>query len=100
MMKKRALISVSDKTGIVEFAKELMELGFEIISTGGTRKALEENGIEVIGISEVTGFPEILDGRVKTLHPMFMVDYWQNMMNQDHMKQLKEHNIEPIHLVV
>ena len=68
-MTKRALISVSDKTGIVEFAKGLKEAGFDIISTGGTSKTLQENGIEVIGISEVTGFPEILDGRVKTLHP-------------------------------
>ena len=68
-MTKRALISVSDKTGIVEFAKGLKEAGFDIISTGGTSKTLQENGVEVIGISEVTGFPEILDGRVKTLHP-------------------------------
>ena len=68
-MIKRALISVSDKTGIVEFAGELAKRGVTIISTGGTHKALEAAGISVTGISEVTGFPECLDGRVKTLHP-------------------------------
>ena len=66
---KRALISVSDKTGIVEFTKELVELGFEVLSTGGTKKTLEESGITVKGVEEITGFPEILEGRVKTLHP-------------------------------
>ena len=68
-MKKRALVSVSDKTGIVESCKTLAELGYEIISTGGTFKVLKEAGLPVIGISDVTGFPECLDGRVKTLHP-------------------------------
>ena len=68
-MKKRALISVSDKSGVVELAKELEALGYEIISTGGTHKILAENGVKVIGISDITGFPECLDGRVKTLHP-------------------------------
>ena len=65
----RALISVSDKTGVVGFAQNLEKLGVEIISTGGTKKVLEEAGVKVIGISEITGFPECLDGRVKTLHP-------------------------------
>ena len=68
-MKKRALVSVSDKAGIVEFCKGLVENGFEIISTGGTAKALKDAGLKVIGISDITGFPECLDGRVKTLHP-------------------------------
>ena len=68
-MKKRALVSVSDKTGIVEACKTLNELGYEIISTGGTFKVLKEAGLNVINISDVTGFPECLDGRVKTLHP-------------------------------
>jgi len=68
-MKKRALISVSDKTGITDFAKELHELGFELISTGGTKKAIQDSGIPVMSVSEVTGFPEILEGRVKTLNP-------------------------------
>ena len=65
----RALVSVSDKTGLVPFVKALQEMGWEIISTGGTSRLLQENNIKTIGISEVTGFPEILDGRVKTLHP-------------------------------
>ncbi|HOS68757.1 MAG TPA: bifunctional phosphoribosylaminoimidazolecarboxamide formyltransferase/IMP cyclohydrolase, partial [Bacillota bacterium] len=68
-MIKRALISVSDKTGIVDLARELAKQGVEIISTGGTAKALADAGIKVIGISDITGFPECLDGRVKTLHP-------------------------------
>ena len=66
---KRALVSVSDKTGVVEFAKALSDMGIEIISTGGTAKALSEAGVKVTGISEVTGFPEMMEGRVKTLHP-------------------------------
>lgn len=69
MGKKRALISVSNKDGIVELAKELVQLGFEIVSTGGTKQALKDGGVPVIGISDVTGFSEILEGRVKTLHP-------------------------------
>ena len=68
-MKKRALISVSDKTGIVDFAKRLAKLGYEIISTGGTYRVLKEAGLELMQIDELTGFPECLDGRVKTLHP-------------------------------
>ena len=67
---KRALVSVSDKTNLVSFVQNLVELGYEIISTGGTKKTLEEAGMNVIAIDEVTGFPEILEGRVKTLHPM------------------------------
>ncbi|MEE9365353.1 MAG: bifunctional phosphoribosylaminoimidazolecarboxamide formyltransferase/IMP cyclohydrolase, partial [Dehalococcoidales bacterium] len=66
----RAIISVSDKAGVAEFANGLARLGFEIFSTGGTRKAMAEAGVPVKSISEITGFPEILDGRVKTLHPM------------------------------
>ena len=67
----RALISVSDKTGVVEFAKGLRTLGWEVIATGGTMKLLADSGVEVINISDVTGFPEICDGRVKTLHRLF-----------------------------
>jgi phosphoribosylaminoimidazolecarboxamide formyltransferase/IMP cyclohydrolase len=66
---KRAIISVSDKTGVVEFAKSLSQMGVEIISTGGTAKALSAGGVSVISIDSVTGFPEMMDGRVKTLHP-------------------------------
>jgi phosphoribosylaminoimidazolecarboxamide formyltransferase/IMP cyclohydrolase len=77
---KRALISVSDKTGVVEFAKALTELGYEVVSTGGTSKALSEAGVPVIGISDVTGFPEILEGRVKTLHPAVHGGIWQKVL--------------------
>ena len=67
---KRALVSVSDKTNLVPFVQNLIELGYDIISTGGTKKSLEEAGMNIISIDEVTGFPEILEGRVKTLHPL------------------------------
>ncbi|MBR1442460.1 MAG: bifunctional phosphoribosylaminoimidazolecarboxamide formyltransferase/IMP cyclohydrolase [Firmicutes bacterium] len=96
----RALISVSDKTGIVEFAKKLNELNIEIISTGGTYKAIKEAGIPVTGISEVTGFPECLDGRVKTLHPNIHAGLLAMRSNEEHMKQLKELNIDTIDMVV
>lgn len=97
---KRALISVSDKKGIVEFAKALREFGVEIISTGGTFTALKNAGIEVKSVSEVTGFPEILDGRVKTLHPAVHAGILAVMDNAAHREQLQKHNIEPIDLVV
>lgn len=99
-MLKRALISVSDKEGIVEFAKELRSLDIEIISTGGTASLLKENGIEVIGIFEVTGFPECLDGRVKTLHPKIHGGLLAIRGNSEHMKQIEELGIEPIDIVV
>lgn len=95
----RALISVSDKTGIVEFAKKLQELGVEIISTGGTHKTLENAGLKVIGISEVTGFPECLDGRVKTLHPSIHAGLLAMRNNPEHMKQLHELKIDTIDIV-
>jgi len=97
---KRALISVSDKTGIVEFAKELLSLGIEIISTGGTASLLEKNGVKVTGISDITGFPECLDGRVKTLHPKVHGGLLAIRSNPDHMKQINELGIEPIDMVV
>lgn len=96
----RALISVSDKTGIVEFSRELVNLGVEIISTGGTAKALEDADIPVIGISEVTGFPECLDGRVKTLHPNIHAGLLAMRSNEEHMKQLEELQVTPIDIVV
>ncbi|WP_330404408.1 bifunctional phosphoribosylaminoimidazolecarboxamide formyltransferase/IMP cyclohydrolase [Vallitalea okinawensis] len=96
----RALISVSDKTGIVDFAKSLEKLGVEIISTGGTAQKLKEADVKVIGISEVTGFPECLDGRVKTLHPNIHAGLLAMRGNKEHMSQLDELNIEPIDLVV
>jgi phosphoribosylaminoimidazolecarboxamide formyltransferase/IMP cyclohydrolase len=96
----RALISVSDKTGIVEFAKELESLGIEIISTGGTHKTLQDAGIKVTGISQVTNFPECLDGRVKTLHPNIHAGILAMRSNPYHMKQLSDLNIETIDIVV
>ena len=97
---KRALISVSDKTGIVEFAKGLNKLEVEIISTGGTAKLLKEAKIPVIEVSEYTGFPEMLDGRVKTLHPKIHGGLLALRNNPDHMKQLKKENIGLIDMVV
>lgn len=99
-MIKRALISVSDKTGIVEFAGELQKLGVEIISTGGTAKTLGDAGIKVINISDITGFPECLDGRVKTLHPKVHGGLLAMRSNPEHMKQIKELGIDTIDMVV
>ncbi|GAA0470440.1 bifunctional phosphoribosylaminoimidazolecarboxamide formyltransferase/IMP cyclohydrolase [Alkalibacillus silvisoli] len=100
MENKRALISVSDKSGIVDFAKQLTELGFDIISTGGTKKALEEAGFNVISISEITHFPEIMDGRVKTLHPNVHAGLLAKRRDDNHMTALKDQAIEAIDLVV
>lgn len=99
-MKKRALISVSDKTGIVELAKEIVACGYEIISTGGTAVALKNAGISVIGISDITGFPECLDGRVKTLHPNVHAGLLAMRSNPEHMAQLEELNINTIDMVI
>lgn len=96
----RALISVSDKTGIVEFAKDLAGLGVEIVSTGGTAAKLKEAGLDVIGISEVTGFPECLDGRVKTLDPHIHAGILAMRSNEEHMKQIADLKVTPIDLVV
>lgn len=98
MTVKTALISVSDKTGLLEFARGLVELGVRIISTGGTAKAIMEAGIPVQKVSEVTGFPEILDGRVKTLHPSVHGGILARR-TQDHLEQLEKHNINTIDLV-
>lgn len=99
-MIKRALISVFDKTGIVEFAKELSKLGVEILSTGGTAKSLKQAGIKVKDVSEYTGFPEMMDGRVKTLHPKIHGGLLALRDNKEHMKQAKENKIEMIDMVV
>lgn len=99
MTKKRALISVSDKNGITDFARELVSLGFELISTGGTKKALQEQGIPVLSVSDVTGFPEILEGRVKTLNPFIHGGLLAKQDDEAHQKQLEEHGIEPIQIV-
>lgn len=95
----RAFLSVSDKTGIVDFAKGLVELGFEVLSTGGTKRALSEAGVPVTGVSEITGFPECLDGRVKTLHPKIHAGILAMRSNPEHMEQLKKLEIEPIDVV-
>ncbi|MDE5977164.1 MAG: bifunctional phosphoribosylaminoimidazolecarboxamide formyltransferase/IMP cyclohydrolase, partial [Turicibacter sp.] len=96
---KRALISVSDKTNLISFVTNLVELGYEIISTGGTKKALEDAGMKVIAIDEVTGFKEILEGRVKTLHPMVHGGLLAKREDAHHQQQVKENNIEYIDLV-
>ena len=98
-MSKRALVSVSDKTGLVDFVKGLQELGWEIIATGGTQKLLESSGVHTIGISEVTGFPEICDGRVKTLHPKVHGGILARRDVPEHMATLKENGISTIELV-
>jgi phosphoribosylaminoimidazolecarboxamide formyltransferase/IMP cyclohydrolase len=100
MKAKRALISVSDKTGIVDFAKALHEQGVEILSTGGTAKALQEAGVPTIEVSQFTGSPEILDGRVKTLHPKIHGGLLYLRGDKEHEKQAKAHGIEPIDIVV
>jgi phosphoribosylaminoimidazolecarboxamide formyltransferase / IMP cyclohydrolase len=97
---QRALISVSDKTGLVPFCKELAGLGVEIVSTGGTAKLLASEGIPVVEISQYTGFPEMMDGRVKTLHPKVHGGLLHLRDNEEHVAQAKEHGIQPIDLVV
>jgi phosphoribosylaminoimidazolecarboxamide formyltransferase/IMP cyclohydrolase len=95
----RAIISVSDKTGVTDFAKNLSQLGFEVFSTGGTKKALAAAKVPVKSVSEITGFPEILDGRVKTLHPMVHGGILANRKIAAHMEELARHNIGEINLV-
>src|SRR5689334_7363198 len=96
----RALISVSDKTGIVEFAQELRSFGVEIISTGGTAKTLRDAGIDVLDVSDITGFPEMMDGRVKTLHPKIHGGLLALRGNSEHVAAMDEHGIQPSDLVV
>jgi len=97
---KRALLSVSDKTGLVEFARGLNDLGIELISTGGTAKTLAEAGLPILGISDITHFPEMLDGRVKTLHPAVHGALLADRSKPDHMETIAAHGITPIDLVV
>ncbi|WP_086347290.1 bifunctional phosphoribosylaminoimidazolecarboxamide formyltransferase/IMP cyclohydrolase [Candidatus Enterococcus clewellii] len=99
MTKKRALISVSDKTGVADFAKRLAALGVEIISTGGTKTMLEQAGIPTIGIEEVTNFPEMMDGRVKTLHPKIHGGLLGRRDIPEHMAAMNDHDIQPIDIV-
>jgi phosphoribosylaminoimidazolecarboxamide formyltransferase / IMP cyclohydrolase len=98
-MKRRALVSVSDKQGVAEFARRLSEMGFEIISTGGTARALSEAGLDVVPVSDVTGAPEILGGRVKTLHPKIHGGILADLEDPDHVTELVEQDIGPIDLV-
>src|SRR5438067_11384321 len=95
----RALISVSDKTGVVDFARALAGFGIELVSTGGTRKTLSEAGLKVLDVSTLTGFPEMMDGRVKTLHPAVHGGLLARRDNSEHLKAMQEHGIRPIDLV-
>jgi len=97
---QRAIISLSDKTGIQELAKGLQDFGVEILSTGGTAKVLRESGLKVMDVSEYTGFPEMLDGRVKTLHPKVHGGLLGIRDNPVHVRKMKEHGIQPIDMVV
>src|SRR5450755_3157556 len=97
---QRVLLSVTDKTGIVEFARELSGLGAELISTGGTARLIREAGVPVRDVAEVTGFPEMLDGRVKTLHPKIAAGILAMRSRADHMEAIGRHGIAPIDMVV
>ena len=97
---RRALISVSDKTGLVDLARGLAARGFELVSTGGTAKALEQAGLPVIGISDVTGFPEMMDGRVKTLHPLVHGGILARRAHPADLASAAAHSITLIDLVV
>src|ERR1700739_307058 len=96
----RAILSVTDKTGLVDFARKLSTLGIELISTGGTAKLLRDSGIAVKDISDLTGFPEMLDGRVKTLHPKVHGGILHRREDPRHVAAVKEHGIQPIDMVV
>src|SRR5205085_7761891 len=97
---QRAILSVTDKTGLVELARKLAELKVELVSTGGTAKLLRDSGITVKDISDLTGFPEMLDGRVKTLHPKVHGGILHRREDPRHVAALKEHDIQPIDMVV
>ena len=97
---ERAIISVSDKEGIVDFSKKLVERGVEIVSTGGTASLLQKNGIRTLSVSDVTGFPEMLDGRVKTLHPKVFAGLLARRDVPEHMDQIKKMGIDKIDMVV
>src|SRR5947209_3545160 len=97
---RRALISVSDKTGIIDFAQELRRFGIEIISTGGTAKTLRDAGLDVRDVADITGFPEMMDGRVKTLHPKIHGALLGVRDNPAYVTAMKTHRIEPIDMVV
>ena len=98
-MRKQALLSVSDKVGIVDFARGLVSKGYHILSTGGTAKLLAKEGVEVEEVADYTGFPEMLDGRVKTLNPKIHAGILARRPIPEHMAALKEHGIDPIDIV-
>jgi phosphoribosylaminoimidazolecarboxamide formyltransferase/IMP cyclohydrolase len=97
---ERALLSVSDKTGLVEFAKALAGHGIELVSTGGTKKALADAGLKVLDVAELTGSPEMMDGRVKTLHPRVHGGLLGIRANAEHAAAMRQHGIRPIDLLV
>ncbi|MBD3321063.1 MAG: hypothetical protein GF350_08225 [Chitinivibrionales bacterium] len=97
---RRALISVSDKTGIVEFGRNLQQKSVDILSTGGTARSLQESGVKVRSVDSYTGFPEIMDGRVKTLHPKIHGGLLSLRDNENHVRQMNENGISPIDMVV
>src|SRR5437879_6399131 len=97
---QRALLSVTDKTGILDFGRRLLELRVELISTGGTAKLLRDSGIAVRDVAELTGFPEMLDGRVKTLHPKVHGGILHRRRDASHVAAIAEHDIPPIDMVV
>src|SRR5262245_58961329 len=99
MARRLALLSVSDKTGLADFAAALVRLGFDVISTGGTQKALAEQGVKVTAVAEINGLPEILEGRVKTLHPRIHGGILADRSKETHLAQLQEHTIDPIEIV-
>jgi phosphoribosylaminoimidazolecarboxamide formyltransferase / IMP cyclohydrolase len=96
----KALISVSDKSGIVDFAREIAKYSIQFISTGGTAKILRENGLELMDVSDYTGFPEMMDGRVKTLHPKIHGGLLGVRSNPEHLREMDQYNIESIDMIV
>src|SRR6478735_4445464 len=96
----RALLSVSDKTGLIEFARALAGFGIDLVSTGGTAKTLKDAGLKVADVAELTGFPEMLDGRVKTLHPKVHGGLLAIRDNKQHAAAMEQHGIKPIDLLV
>ena len=97
---RRALISVSDKTGLIDLAKALIDFGIDLISTGGTATAIREAGLKVTDVSELTGFPEMMDGRIKTLHPNVHGGLLAVRDSQSHKKSQEQYNIENIDLLI
>src|SRR4249920_302703 len=96
----RALLSVSDKTGLIDFARGLVDLGWDLVSTGGTARAIRDAGLEVTDVSDLTGFPEMMDGRVKTLHPAVHGGLLAIRGNSEHVEAMRAHGIRPIDILI